>query len=98
MNLVFYKLNDKLNWSCKICDILYIYGFNDVWLSQSVVNAKLLLNEFKQRVIDNYIAEGLSFFENSSKCNLYQYIHAGHNMQFYLNRPVNSLYKTCITN
>ena len=51
----------------------------------------------KQRVIDNYIAEGLSFFENSSKCNLYQSIHAGHNMQFYLNRPVNSLYKTCIT-
>ena len=50
-----------------------------------------------RRVIDNYIAEGLSFFENSSKCNLYQIIHAGHNMQFYLNRPVNSLYKTCIT-
>jgi hypothetical protein len=61
------------------------------------VNTKLFLNEFKQRVIDNYIAEGLSFFENSSKCNLYQYIYAGHNMQFYLNRPVNSLYKTCIT-
>ena len=54
-----------------------------------------------RRVIDNYIAEGLSFFENSSKCNLYQYyieyIHDGHNMQFYLNRPVNSLYKACIT-
>ena len=44
-----------------------------------------------------YIAEGLSFFEISSKCNLYQYIHAGHNMQCYLNCPVNSLYKTCIT-
>ena len=33
-----------------------------VWLSQSVVNTKLFLSEFKQRVIDNYIAEGLSFF------------------------------------
>jgi hypothetical protein len=55
------------------------------------VNTKLFLNEFKQRVIDNYIAQGLTFFENSSKCNLYQY------MQFYLNRPVNSIYKTCIT-
>jgi hypothetical protein len=62
------------------------------------VNTRLFLNEFKQRVIDNYIAEGLSFFENSSKCNLYQYIHAGHKMrQFHLNRPVNSLYKTSIT-
>ena len=56
------KLNDKLNWSCKIRDILYRYGFNDVWLSQSVVNTKLFLNEFKQRVIDNYIAEGLFLF------------------------------------
>ena len=62
------------------------------------MNTRLFLNEFKQRVIDNYIAEGLSFFENSSKCNLYQYIHAGHKMrQFHLNRPVNSLYKTSIT-
>jgi hypothetical protein len=52
----------------------------------------LFLNEFKQRVIDNYTAQGLSYFENSSKCNLYQYIHDGHNRQFYLNRPVNSLY------
>ena len=71
--------------------------FNNVWLSQSVVNTKLFLNEFKQRVIDNYTAQGLSYFENSSKCNLYQYIHDGHNRQFYLNRHVNSLYKTCIT-
>ena len=55
------------------------------------MNTKLFLNEFKQRVIDNYTAQGLTFFENSSKCNLYQY------MQFYLNRPVNSIYKTCIT-
>jgi hypothetical protein len=50
----FLKLNDKLNWSCKIRDILYRYGFNDFWLSQSVVNTKLFLNEFKQKVIDNY--------------------------------------------
>jgi hypothetical protein len=53
---------DKLNWSCNIRDILYRYGFNDVWLSQRVVNTKLFLNEFKQIVIDNYIAEGLFLF------------------------------------
>jgi hypothetical protein len=32
----FLKLNDKLNWSCKKRDILYRYGFIDVWLSQGV--------------------------------------------------------------
>jgi hypothetical protein len=40
------------------------------------------------QVKDNYIAEDLSF-ENLSKCNLYQYIHDGHNIQFYLSHPVN---------
>ena len=79
----FDKPNDKLNWSCKIRDLLCKYGFNDVWLAQNVVNSKVFLSEFKQRVIDNYISDALSFFENSSKCSLYQYIHDGHKMQFY---------------
>lgn len=25
--------NNKLNWACKIRDILYAYGYNNVWLS-----------------------------------------------------------------
>jgi hypothetical protein len=33
-----FKPNDKLNWGCKIRDILCKYGFNHVWLSQNVVN------------------------------------------------------------
>ena len=44
----FDKPNDKLNWSCKIRDILNRYGFNDIWLAQSVGNSQLFLHEFKK--------------------------------------------------
>ena len=33
-----FKPNDKLNWGCKIQDILCKCGFNHAWLSQNVVN------------------------------------------------------------
>ena len=55
------KPNDKLNWCCKIKCILNTFSFNDVWLAQNVCNSELFLREFKQRVVDNYISEGLSF-------------------------------------
>jgi hypothetical protein len=45
------KPNDKLNWGCKIRDVLCKYGFNHVWLSQNVVNEDI----FKQRVIDTFL-------------------------------------------
>ena len=57
-----FKLNDKLNWGCKIRDILCKYGFNHVWLSQNVVNEDIFMLEFKQRVIDTFLNEAISFF------------------------------------
>jgi hypothetical protein len=47
-----FKPNDKLNWGCKIRDILCKYGFNHVWLSQNVVNEDIFMLQYKQRVID----------------------------------------------
>lgn len=52
--------------------------------------------EFKQRVIDNFISEVNAYFESSPKCLFYRYIHEGHNLQFYLSRPINYLYKPLI--
>jgi hypothetical protein len=38
-----FKSNDKLNWGCKIRDVLCKHGFNHVWLSQNVVFEVLFL-------------------------------------------------------
>jgi hypothetical protein len=43
-----FKSNDKLNWGCKIRDVLCKYGFNYVWLSQNVANEDICMLEFKQ--------------------------------------------------
>jgi hypothetical protein len=50
--------------------------------------------EFKQRVIDTFLNEAISFFEESPKCHFYKYIYIydDHNLQFYLCRPVNYMF------
>ena len=92
------KFNKKLNWAGNISDILWRNGFNDIWISQDVVNEDNFLCEFKQRVIDCFVSEAVAFFEDSPKCNFYRYIHVYdiHKMQFYLSRPVNYMYKPLI--
>ena len=59
-----FKTNDKLNWGCKIRDILCKYGFNHVWLSQNVVNEDIFMLEFKH----TFLNEAIYFFEESPKC------------------------------
>ena len=49
--------------------------------------------EFKQRVIDTSLNEAISFFEDSPKCHFYKYIYDDHNLQFYLSRPVNYMFR-----
>jgi hypothetical protein len=53
--------------------ILCKYGFNHVWLSQNVVNEDIFMLEFKQRVIDTFLNEAISFFEESPKCHFYRF-------------------------
>ena len=38
--------------ACKVRNVLYMFGFGIAWEMQSVVNAKVFLREFKQRLID----------------------------------------------
>ena len=47
-------------------------------------NEDIFMLEFKQRVIDTFLNEAISFFEESPKCHFYKYIYDDHNLQFYL--------------
>jgi hypothetical protein len=79
------KPNDKLNWVCRVRDILFKYGFYNIWISQYVNHVDLFMCEFKQRMKDNFISE-------SPKCHLYRYIFDNNVLQFYLDHPVNYIY------
>ena len=52
--------------------------------------------EFKQRMKDNFISEMNTFFNESTKCHLYRYIFDNNVLQFYLDRPINYIYKPYI--
>jgi len=90
------KFNHKSNWAGNIRDILCKYGLNDIWISQNVCNVDKCLHEFKQRVIDCFVREAVSFFEDSPRCHYYRYIHDNHKLQFYLSRPINYMFKPLI--
>ena len=61
------KPNDKLNWACRVRDILFEYVFYNIWISQYGNHVNFFMCEFKQRMKDNFISE-------SPKCHLYRYI------------------------
>jgi hypothetical protein len=64
----------KLNWACRVRDILFKYGFHNIWISQYVNHVDFFICEFKQRMKDNFISEMNTFFNESPKCHLYRYI------------------------
>ena len=68
------KPNDKLNWACRVRDILFKYGFHNIWISQYVNHVDCFICEFKQRMKDNFISEMNTFFNESPKCHVYRYI------------------------
>jgi hypothetical protein len=60
------------NWCCKIKEILFEYGLNDVWLNQCVDSVENLLLKLKERIIGSFISEVTAFLENSPKCQFYK--------------------------
>jgi hypothetical protein len=52
---------------CKVRDILFKYGFYNIWISQYVNHVDFFMCEFKQRMKDNFnfIGEMNTFFNES---------------------------------
>jgi hypothetical protein len=51
----------RLNWACKVRDILFKYGFHNIWISQYVNHVDFFMCEFKQRMKENFISEMNTF-------------------------------------
>ncbi|XP_071123308.1 uncharacterized protein [Mytilus edulis] len=91
------KPRDKQNWACEIRNILFRYGCQDVWLHQNVINVDHFLLEIVNRMKGSFVSEMNAFFNESSKCNFYRYIHDPDTLQFYLQKPVNYVFKPYIS-
>ena len=82
------KKHNMYNWVCKIRDILYQYGFQDVWIFEELIN---WMHEFKVQA--SIVNEMNAFFNESSKCHLYRSIYDLYELQFNLDCSVNYIYK-----
>ena len=49
-------------------DLLCFHGFGNVWRDQSVMNEKLFVTNFQQRLKDTFIQKYTSDTESSNKC------------------------------
>ena len=63
---------DKHAWVKYTRDVLCSHGFWNVWRDQSVMNEKLILANFEQRLKDTFIQNCTSDVESSNKCRMYR--------------------------
>ena len=69
--LKFLDASGKVNWVSKVRQTLYMNGFGFVWNQQGVGNETLFINEFTQRLKDQYLQVWADTCSNSSKLSTY---------------------------
>ena len=62
--------SDKCAWVKYTRDLLCSHGFGNVWEGHFVVNEKLFLANFEQRLKDTFIQICISDAESSNKCRM----------------------------
>lgn len=60
-------------WAIKVKDLLYMYGFGYVWISQDVGDKKLFISKFKQRLTDCFTQDWQRAVNDSSRCTYYKH-------------------------
>ena len=65
-------MQGRTTWATSIRELLYKYGFHDVWEAQGVENVNVFLREFVYSVKQQYILEWQYNIDQSSKLSLYR--------------------------
>ena len=74
----------KYAWMTHIKDLLSSHGFGNIWRDQSVVNVKLFLANFEQRLKDTPIQKCIGDMNSSNKCGMYREIKAVYKCKNYM--------------
>ena len=75
---------DKYIWVKYIRDLLCSHGFGNVWRDQSVVNEKLFVANFEQRLKDTFIQKCTSEIESSNSSRMYREIKTVYQCENYM--------------
>ena len=60
------------------------HGFENIWRDQSVVNGKLFLADFEQRLKNTHIQKCIGDMNSSKKCRTYKKIKAVYKCENYM--------------
>ena len=75
---------DKYVWVKCIKDLLCSHVFGNVWRDQSVMNEKLFVANFEQRLKDIFIQKCTGDIESSYRCRMYMEIKTVFNCENYM--------------
>ena len=75
---------DKYVWVKYTRDLLCSHGFGNVMRDQSVMNEKIFLANFEQRLKETFIQNCISDVESSNKCRMYREIKTVYKYENYM--------------
>ena len=91
-------LNGKHNWVSRLKQLLFDYGFANVWESPFQYDNNIFINAFKQRIIDSFLQSWYSDVESSSVLSvLYKYIKPEFCYSFYLEKCIPRNFRVNLT-
>ena len=84
-------------WIRHIKDLLCCHGFGNIWNDQSVMNEKVFLATFEQRLKDEFIQKCFSDIRNSNRCRLYKEIKTVFECESFMNCNIRRDVRVCFT-
>ena len=91
-----YNDPNKTNWASLVQTLLSNLGFHFVWLNQGVGNEKMFLDEFRQRLSDNFQQNLHERISNSPKSRFYLLFYS-YGFKSYLEQVTIAKFRTAIT-
>lgn len=88
----------RTTWATYIKRLLYQYGFGYVWIANEVGNARLLIQQFTQRLFDCEQQSILADINASPKALSYKLYKSALNPESYLSMPLPYNYKRLLAN
>ena len=84
-------------WLFHLKQLLFSYGFADVWYNQGVGHVDMFMSQFKQRCLDIDAQTWHTTISNYNRLATYSLFKTTLNFEFYLNIQVNPAYKRTLT-
>ena len=87
----------KTNWASLLRDMLFNFGFGEVWLNHGVGDENLFLAAFKQRIGDTYLQTWNQNINNNRKSILYKEFQITFSPCVYLRHVKNIKHRIALT-